>query len=83
MIFQAPIFTKKKPDKNLLYRAKKKKESIHFCNCNHFLIRTKMLSSMFNIIHHYRQLWIKLKLQKLLKRDPAGDRLSTSVKTSC
>ena len=35
------------------------------------------------IIHHYCQLWIKLRFPILLKRDSAGDRLSKNRKSSC
>ena len=58
-----------------------KKESIHFCNYNHFLIRTEMLNSIK--IYCLPQQWIKLTFPKLHKRDSSGDRLSNNRKSSC
>ena len=65
-----------------MYTEQKKKVST-FVITTISLFEPKCSIQLKYIIHHYCQLWIKLKFPKLLKRDSAGDRLSKSRKNSC
>ena len=65
-----------------MYTEQKKKVSTFVITTNS-LFELKCSFHFEYIIHHYCQLWIKLKFQKLVKLDPTGDRLSKNHKSSC
>ena len=65
-----------------MYTEQKKKVSTFvITTISSFEIKCSM--KLKYIIHHYCQLWIKLKFPKLLKGDSAGERIIKKRKSSC